>query len=108
VTAPWDPGLQPERTTLAWSRTGLALATAGLVLARLAVARSGTAAALAGVLAGLCVVVSGLALARAPREHAADDVALRQGRPVAGALLPAAMAAAALSLGAGGALYVLA
>ncbi|WP_018655325.1 DUF202 domain-containing protein [Actinomadura flavalba] len=32
----WDPGAQPERTTLAWSRTTLALIAAGLLCVRLA------------------------------------------------------------------------
>lgn len=33
--AVWDPGLQPERTSLAWQRTWLALLSAGLIVARL-------------------------------------------------------------------------
>ncbi len=94
-----DPGLQPERTVLAWSRTGLSVVTGSLLAARLlAPQRGGAGLALgaAGVLLGLLLLVA------APlRERRAAPGR----RPAAGLL--AAVAAGCFLLGAAGAVVVL-
>jgi len=46
---PRDPGLQPERTALAWQRSGLALAGASVVVARLTITSAGIVAVLAAL-----------------------------------------------------------
>ena len=45
-----DPGLQQERTALAWERTAIALMVAGVLLARYAAETSHWTVALAGVI----------------------------------------------------------
>jgi uncharacterized membrane protein YidH (DUF202 family) len=52
-----DPGLQPERTSLAWRRTGLAATAATLAMARIAIVRD--APLIAALCAGLAVVALG-------------------------------------------------
>jgi len=63
---PWDSGLQPERTALAWRRTGLALTIGSLIGLRVLPPLLGPAAY---VLAGLGVVASLAVLAAAHRRY---------------------------------------
>jgi uncharacterized membrane protein YidH (DUF202 family) len=49
---PFDPGMQPERTLLAWQRTALALAIACALVVRFTAPQIGVAAVVAGI-AGL-------------------------------------------------------
>jgi len=113
---PWDPGLQPERTALAWRRTGLALTVGSLIGLRVLPPLLGPAAY---VLAGLGVVASLAVLAAAHRRYrrvhrlllaARDAGHTRAGAgsasspsrvPTTGGALPAATAALALAAGLG-------
>ena len=63
--APWDPGLQNERTGLAWQRTMLSGLTCGVLVARVLAEVSVTLAILTGLLALLSTAALGwLALHR--------------------------------------------
>ena len=80
-----DPGLQPERTALAWQRSALALAVATVVVGRLTFEAAG--------LFGLVVVVLGLS------HTAALFVLARTGRPRAMGFHAALLSGQVVSLG---------
>jgi putative membrane protein len=99
---PFDPGLQPERTLLAWRRTALALGVGSAVGARLALPVLGSGAVVVGVLGVLAALVSYVAASRryhrAHRALTSGDRLPTGGAPLAvtagavGALALAAMA----------------
>ncbi|GAA2785625.1 DUF202 domain-containing protein [Nonomuraea dietziae] len=80
----WDPGLQSERTRLAWVRTAVALSTGGLAAAGLS-ARTGLGPVfVAGfALAALC---GGILLVRTSARFRAVQLALHRGDPLDGRL----------------------
>jgi uncharacterized membrane protein YidH (DUF202 family) len=57
-----DPGLQPERTALAWQRTGLAAVVLAVLLLRHGVLDRAPLEIMAGVLAAAAALLSGFAI----------------------------------------------
>jgi hypothetical protein len=62
-----DPGLQPERTALAWQRTALSAAVTAVLLLRGGLTRHAPLEIVAGVCAAAAVVLSAVAMVRVPR-----------------------------------------
>ncbi|WP_327091195.1 DUF202 domain-containing protein [Nonomuraea sp. NBC_01738] len=76
----WDPGLQSERTRLAWVRTAVALSTGGLGAAGLSLRTGLPPAAVFGfALAALC---GGVLLARTGTRFRRYQAALHGGQPL--------------------------
>lgn len=95
----FDPGLQPERTALAWRRTGLAVAVGSIAGTRLLVPTLGAWAVVAGLLGlGLAVL---LVLGSTRRVRRAQAALLQDGNLACGpgGRLVAAVCLACTSLG---------
>lgn len=104
MTAPRDPGLQPERTELAWRRTLLSLAAGALVSVRLLPPVLGDWTIVTG-LAG--VVVAGLLWSLAHRRHRGVAAVFRGSAPRSAMPDGVLLAALALLTSAGAALGLL-
>ncbi|MCW2810401.1 MAG: uncharacterized protein JWP61_859 [Friedmanniella sp.] len=102
--APWDAGLQNERTGLAWQRTMLSGLACSLLVARLLAPRSLTLAVLTGLVALLGTAVLGTVSLRRFRVTGA---ALHGGRPVGDGRAPLLIAALVILTAAGALAYVL-
>jgi uncharacterized membrane protein YidH (DUF202 family) len=102
---PFDPGLQPERTLLAWRRSALALGLTGVVGARLATPYLGVVAVVLGVVgAGLALLAYLAASARYRRVH---HSLTRAGALDAGGIPVALLALACALVGVGAGAFVL-
>jgi uncharacterized membrane protein YidH (DUF202 family) len=66
---PWDPGLQNERTGLAWQRTMLAGLTCSMLVARLLASVSLMLSVIIGLLALLCTATLGYVAIRRFRSN---------------------------------------
>ena len=107
----FDPGMQPERTALAWRRTALSMAAGSLVALRIFAPSLGPWAVAPAVVAfAIAVVVFAASELRYRRNHRALTANRESSARVAlaGGALIALTAAAALAFGAIAALILLA
>jgi putative membrane protein len=93
---PWDVGLQPERTALAWRRTALSIGVLSAALARLLVQYSSAAAIVLLAVEIPLVVLIALAAQRRLRRV---DSWLRTGTPLRPGLLHLGMTVLACCFG---------
>lgn len=101
---PWDPGLQVERTTLAWVRTAMSFIAGSMVLLRL-IAHHST---VAGVVCALLLLPFSAALAyTAWRRHRRAENSLRAERPLPDGVQHAALAGLSVLVGAAAVVYAL-
>lgn len=92
-TGPVDPGLQPERTRLAWSRTALAFLANGALMLHAGHELTHWAWMVPGA---VIIAFSALVYATGELRHRRIDAAIRTARPVAGPREIAVTAAAVL------------
>jgi len=104
--SPIDPGLQPERTLLAWRRTALALGVVSAVAARFTLEQLGLFAVLGGATG---VALSAVGYLGARKRYRRMHSSLSSNEPVlAGSSWPLfALAASVIFLGVAAMVYVL-
>ncbi|GGM33080.1 hypothetical protein GCM10012275_00650 [Longimycelium tulufanense] len=100
----WDPGLQPERTALAWLRTSLTFLVLALVAVQLTAVRH---VALAAVLTATALPLTATVGVLAWRRYRRGTARLRGNLPLPDGRLPAASTALAVTVGLLGVAYVL-
>lgn len=100
MTELFDPGLQPERTALAWRRTALALLAGSLVASRILAELLGPWAALLGLLGVALAAWLLAALHRRYRQHYESLTGSGGAGRVAGGVLVFATAAFVFAAGA--------
>jgi uncharacterized membrane protein YidH (DUF202 family) len=94
---PRDPGLQPERTALAWRRTALAMTVNALLVARTGIASQARPLMLAGgLLAGFALLLTGASVLRHRQLASGAPAASGQGLLVIATLTVLAAAGCAL------------
>ena len=104
VVRPWDPGLQNERTALAWIRTSLAALGVALVLARTTATEH---AILSITLAVTSVLVAGWAVRRAGQRYSKSARSLAQQQALPDGGLPAILTALSALIGVAGLAYIM-
>lgn len=105
MNVPFDPGLQVERTLLAWRRTCLSVGAGSAALVRLSVGELGASVVVAGV-CGVALAAWAYAMAPMGYRRAHAELTSTGTKPPSGAAL-ALMTAALLLLGLVCAGYVL-
>jgi uncharacterized membrane protein YidH (DUF202 family) len=100
---PWDPGLQIERTALAWMRTCLSLIAVALVAFRFAAHRSLPAAV---VVAAVVVPLAFVSIWLAWRRYRTSADRLAEGMHLPGGLLALLMTVVTVLTGVLGLVYV--
>lgn len=99
-----DPGLQPERTSLAWTRTVVAMLVASAVLLRWSGVYGPAVLGIAGVLFVLAIVV----VSTQRRRYIAASYGLSRGAVGANVVAVVALTSSLLLLGIAGLVFVLA